>query len=529
MNRSLTAVRAAVLLLVASLVAVGAGVGTAGVDRSVSVTALGTYASGTYLAGGAEIAVFDATSEQIFVVNAADASVDVLDASDPAAPVKVGAIDVTRFGASANSVAVHHGVVAVAIQAEPKTDPGTLAFFDSDRALLAAVEVGALPDMVTFTPNGNYALVANEGEPNDAYTVDPEGSVSIVDLRGGAANVEQSDVRTAGFGQLASADLDPSIRVFGPRASVAQDLEPEYITVSGNSKTAWVSIQEANALGVLDVDAGGFTALHGLGFKDWALPANQLDPSDRDGGIKLASWPVKGMYQPDGIASYRVNGAEYVVSANEGDARAYAGFSEEKRVSELVLDPTAFPNAATLRTNANLGRLRVTNATGDPDGDGLFEELYAYGARSVSIWGADGELVWDSGDDLERITAAELPAQFNSNHETNNSFDTRSDDKGPEPEGVAVGKIKGRWFAFAVLERVGGIVTFDISDPRAPRFVDYVNNRDFAGDAVAGTAGDLGPEGIDFVAADESPTDRPLLVVGNEVSGTTTVYEVAVR
>lgn len=525
MKRTLTVLLAAF----AVLAALGAGVGGAGGDRSLAITPLGTYASGHYLAGGAEIAVFDEESEQIFVVNAADRTVDILDASEPDELEKVGAIDVTPFGTIANSVAVHDEVVAVAIEADPKTDPGTLAFFDSDGDLLSAVKVGALPDMVTFTPNGDYALVANEGEPNDDYTVDPEGSVSIVDLRDGPDDVAPSDVRTAGFEQFARAGLDSSIRVFGPGATVAQDLEPEYITVSGNGKTAWVAIQEANALGVLDIKRGLFTALRGLGFKDWSQSANQLDPSDRDGAIKLASWPLQGMYQPDGIASYNVRGDDFIVSANEGDARDYDGFSEERRVNQIALDPAAFPNAATLRSSANLGRLRISTANGDANGDGLYEQLYAYGARSFSIRDAGGALVWDSGDALERITAAAMPADFNSNNDENGSFDTRSDDKGPEPEGVAVGKIKGRWFAFVGLERIGGIVAFDITDPRAPRFVEYVNNRNFAGDAAAGTAGDLGPEGIDFVPADDSPTDRPLLVVGNEVSGTTTVYEVAVR
>ena len=176
MKRRLTAFAATV----AVLVALGAGVGAAGSDRSISIAPLGTYASGHYLTGGAEIAVFDAGSKRIFVVNLADAAVDILDASNPASPTKVGAIDVTPFGAAANSVAVHEGVVAVAIEASPKTDPGTLAFFKTNGQLLSAVQVGALPDMVTFTPDGKDALVANEGEPNDAYTIDPEGSVSIV-------------------------------------------------------------------------------------------------------------------------------------------------------------------------------------------------------------------------------------------------------------------------------------------------------------------------------------------------------------
>lgn len=525
MRRTLRALAAAIVLLAVP----GVGAGAAGGDRSIALTPLGTYASGYFDDGGAEIAAFDESSGRIFVVNAADASVDILDATDPAALTKVGAIDVTPFGRLANSVAVHDGVVAVAIEADPHTAPGMLAFFDADGGLLSKVQVGAQPDMVTFTPSGSYALVANEGEPNDEYTVDPEGSVSVVDLREGAAGVRQSDVRTAGFGQFARSDLDPSIRVYGPGASVAQDLEPEYIAVSSNGRTAWVSIQEANALAVLDIKSGVFTALKGLGFKDWSLPENVLDPSDRDGAIRLASWPVKGMFQPDGIASYRVKGRDYIVSANEGDARDYDGFSEEVRVKDVALDPAAFPDAATLQQNENLGRLRITTANGDADGDGLYEELYAYGARSFSIWSADGALVWDSGAALERITAAAYPADFNANNDENDSFEARSDDKGPEPEGVALGKVEGRWLAFVGLERIGGIVVFDITDPSAPRFVEYVNNRDFAGDAAAGTAGDLGPEGLDFVPGEDSPTGRPLLVVGNEVSGTTTVYEVARR
>ena len=42
---------------------------------------------------------------------------------------------------------------------------------------------------------------------------------------------------------------------------------------------------------------------------------------------------------------------------------------------------------------------------------------------------------------------------------------------------------------------------------------------------VLATAGDLGPEGLVFIPAAQSPNGRPLLVVGNEVSGTTAVLQ----
>ena len=238
-------------------------------------------------------------------------------------------------------------------------------------------------------------------------------------------------------------------------------------------------------------------------------------------------WPVRGMYQPDGIASFDVNGETYVITANEGDARDYDGYSEQVRVKDLVLDPTAFPEADFLQGDSALGRLRVTNADGDLDGDGKFEQLFAFGARSFSIWKLARhnrlQLIHDSGADLEKITAALLPQAFNSTNDKNGSFDSRSDDKGPEPEGVATGVIDGRTYAFIGLERIGGVIVYDVTEPAAPAYVQYFTSRDFNGDAEAGTAGDLAPEGLEFVPAHESPNGQPLLIIANEVSGTVTV------
>jgi hypothetical protein len=498
---------------------------TARAQSGIELKKIGTYKTGIFDQGASEIVAHDRKSQRLFVVNAQAARVDVLDISDPANPVTLKPIDVTPFGAVANSVDVHNGVVAVAVQNKVKTEPGKVVFFNAKGQFLSIVKVGALPDMLTFTPDGDKVLVANEGEPNDDYTVDPEGSVSIIDLERGARKVTQKNVRTVNFKAFNNAALDPSIRIFGPNATVAQDLEPEYIAVSHDSKLAWVTLQENNAIGILDIKKAKFLELVGLGFKDHNAAGNGLDASDRDNAINIANWPIKGMYQPDAIATHRFLGAPFLVTANEGDVREYEGFVEASRAGSLNLDPTAFPNAADLKQNANLGRLNVTNQLGDPDNDGDFDELYAFGSRSFSIWTLTGQLVYDSGDDFEKITAAAFPANFNASN-TNNTLDSRSDDKGPEPEGIVLGKVGHHTYAFIGLERIGGIMVYDITNLFQVRFVQYVNTRDFAGDPAAGTAGDLAPEGLIFIKAGDSPNGKPLLVVGNEVSGTTSIYEI---
>jgi hypothetical protein len=480
-------------------------------SAQIALAPLGQYASG----GVAEIAAYDPGSRRVFSVNTAAKAIDVIDITNAAAPALLFSIDVAASG-TPNSVAAREGVIAVAVENPVKTDPGRVLFFDIDGHPLSAVTVGALPDMVVFTPNGRKVLVANEGEPDGSYSIDPEGSVSIIDLSGGAAHVTQSDVTTARFTNFTPAEIDPSIRIFGPGASVAQDLEPEYIAVSHDSRTAWVTLQENNALAVLDVNVGVFTALKALGFKDHRAAGSGLDASDRDGAIRIANWPVFGMYLPDEIAAFRVRGETYLITANEGDSRDFPAFTEEARVGGVALDPIVFPNATTLKQNANLGRLKITNTRGDTDGDGDFDELYAFGARSFSVWTAGGELLFDSGDQFERITAAAPPpVVFNDSGE--GAFDTRSDDKGPEPEGVVVGKAFGRQYAFITLERVGGVMVYDVSNPREPRFVQYINTR---------ATGDRAPEGVMFIKAEDSPTGLPLLVVSYEVSGTTRIFEI---
>ena len=291
-----------------------------------------------------------------------------------------------------------------------------------------------------------------------------------------------------------------------------------------------MSLQEANALAVVDVRSATVTDILPLGTKDHAVPGNELDPSDRDGGIAIGSWPVHGLYLPDAVDTYTSRGQTYVVTANEGDARDYDGYGEEERVADLTLSPDVFggeAGVAALQAPSALGRLTATT-TSPTDAQGRVTEIQVLGARSFSIRDADGGLVFDSGSELERLVAEQLPDDFNADNAENDSLDNRSDNKGPEPEGIEIGRIAGRTYAFVGLERVGGVVVYDITVPSDATFVTYVNPRDFGGDLEA-NGSDSGPEGLLFVPATDSPTGEPLLVVGNEVSGTTTVYEVTGR
>ncbi|WP_178985474.1 choice-of-anchor I family protein [Winogradskyella helgolandensis] len=484
-----------------------------------------TYLS-SYLvdgAGSAEIVAHDPVSERLFVLNSIAQKLEIIDFSDINAISTISAIDLSTYG-DPTSVAYMNNIVALGISKGPLED-GVVVFCDIDGTILSTVIAGNLPDMVGFTPDGTKLLVANEGQPNDDYSVDPEGSISVIDVTAGLGNISQTDVTSVNFNsfdsQLASLQAD-GVRIFGPNASVSQDLEPEYISFSSDSQTAYVTLQENNAIGVIDLTSNTITDILPLGLKDHALAGNTLDASDDTDFIFLANWPVKGMYMPDAMASYEVGGVTYLVTANEGDAREYDTFEEEERVSDLTLDPTVFPNAEFLQLDSNLGRLTVTNANGDLDNDGDFDEIHVLGSRSFSIWNtATGALVFDSGDDFERITANDptYGDLFNASN-SNNNFKNRSDNKGPEPEGVTVTEINGQVYAFITLERVGGFMTYNVTDPNNPVFEKYINNRDLGEDE----GGDLGPEGIIYVTPEHSPNDTGLVIMANEVSSTLSFY-----
>ena len=478
--------------------------------------------------GIAEIVAFDPASRRLFVVNNGTKQVDVLDLANPAAPTKVG--ELTVAGAP-NSVAVKNGIVAVAVANEAGGLPGEVAFFRaSDGASLGAATVGVLPDAVAFAPDGSQVIAADEGErvgvPGPAQ-VDPPGSITIVSLPpldASGAFIGAPTVQTIDFSSLSAAQV-ASLRVT-PGKTAQLDVEPEYVTVSPDGLQAYVTLQEANAIAIVDLAAGTLASVVPAGVTDHSLAGNGLDASDQN-GISIAPEPVLGLRMPDGIASFDVNGQTYFITANEGDARS--DDSDVARLASRDLDDTAFPNEATLKQNTELGRLNISTIDGDIDGDGDLDQIFAFGGRSFSIYDASGTLVFDSGDDIEQIIRLHLSGNFNANH-TSNSADNRSDDKGPEPEGVVTGIVNGRPYAFIGLERVGGVLVYDLSSPTSPEFVQYLNTRDFSQTpgVVNGVmrGGDLGPEGLAFIPASESPNGQPLLVVGHEVSGTTAIYQI---
>jgi hypothetical protein len=475
----------------------------------------------------AEIVAYDPGSKRLFIANSLGAKLDIVNFSNPAAPVLITSIPVSPYG-NINSVAVRNGIVAAAIENATPQQNGKVVFFDTNGNFLNQVTVGAMPDMITFNHAGTKVLTANEGEPNTTYSADPEGSVSIIDISGGIGSLTQANVTNVDFAAYNSqlnALKAAGIRIFGPGATVAKDMEPEYITISEDDNTAWVSCQENNAIAVVNIATGTITDIKPLGTKDHALLSNALDVSDNSGAIQIANWPIKGVYMPDAIASYKIGGQEYIITTNEGDAREYNAITEINRLSSAayVLDPIAFPYANVIKSN--LGRLNVTFASGDTDGDGDYDEIHTFGGRSISIWNATtGTLVWDSGDMMELITGKhpQLAALFNASN-ANNTLKNRSDDKGPEPEGVALATIYGRIYAFVALERIGGCMVFDVTDPSNPVFVDYRNTR-----TLTAYGGDQGAEGVIYIKPTQSPDGKPYVILANEISSTLGIFEVEV-
>ncbi|WP_114007974.1 choice-of-anchor I family protein [Cohaesibacter intestini] len=484
---------------------------------ALSLEPISSYEAKVFDEGAAEVLSYDKAGKKLYVVNGNDKTIDILDIANPAEIRKAGAIDVKKHGKGANSVAVHGDYVAIAVEMKNKQADGKLALYKTDGSFVGEATVGALPDNVVFAPNGAYAVVANEGEPSGDYKTDPEGTVSIV-------AIPSLEVKTISFASLDAKALGDSFHTPSPEGtSIAQDVEPEYVAISADSKTIFVSLQENNAIAVIDADKAALKTVFALGFQDYSKEL--VDLSDKDGAINRKNWPVLSMRQPDTIASFTKDGMAYVVTANEGDARDYDGYSEETRLGKVKLDEKAFPNAAELQDKKNLGRLKITTAKGDVDGDGDFDAIYGYGGRSFSIFNEKGEMVFDSGTEIEAKMAELAPTAFNSQG-ANESFDNRSDDKGTEPEALALGSIGDKLYAFIGLERMGGVVVYDITDPANASYVTYANNVKLDGEAEKMTAGDIAPEGIVFISAKDSPHGKPMIAVANEVSGSTTLYEV---
>jgi len=561
---------------------------------SLELAVVGTYESGNeFDTSSAEIVSYDETSDRLYVVNAEDKTVDVLRFDDSGIPLKDGTIDLqaaaTHAGISigaANSVVAKEALVAVAIENDNKQESGIIALYDSnDLSLINTFTAGALPDMVTMTQDANFILAANEGEPNGEYTNDPEGSITLIDITAGTSDsdavVKQIDFKAFNAGQSRHSELQ-DVRLPSPMgATVAQDLEPEYITITAENK-AVVALQENNAFAIIDIATATVESIKGLGEKSWASVADggqgyELDLTNKDEVLTYASYPqLVGYYMPDSLASFEVDGESYIISANEGDGREYiyqttqevcdnAGhswdgdefqpggddedatkytteeddcisYTDEARGKDLDVDAAhplmseaTYGEDGTIANKNAIGRVKVI---ADDMTVAANENVYTFGARSFSIWNMAGEQVFDSGDELSKV--ANTTSHFNVSND-NQDNDDRSDDKGIEPEAVEVAKIRDKQVAFIGLERQGGVAVYDVTQPENAKFLTYLNNRNFNENVctvVDGTdcdndtynpaAGDLGPESIEYFKRE----DKHYIAVGNEVSGTTTVYEI---
>jgi len=574
---------------------------------SIELNFLGTYQNKRFWddlnkIGTALISTYAPESKWVFTVNGLDGTLDIFDISTPKNPFYVRSIDFRRlgYGHRPTNVVYKNGIIAASAEQRIRQQQGKLIFFDPWGNYLAETIVGSQPDFVAFTPDGCKVLVANEGEPNDEYTWDPEGSVSIVDLSSGLSFLESKIVHV-GFQQFNKFNIDKNIRITGPNATVPQDLEPESISITPDGRLAYVSLQENNAVGVLDLVTYRWIALLPLGFKDWTFGAAfsgkgidfRRNGAPTWGSINAGSETylpsfIKGQYQPDEIRIFQHNGEIYFLSANEGDSRNYQSrqgdgdgdptnefYNEEVFVTDFCNPSKLIPYSNQIVSSSvcsgisslinfgppnNNNPLRVSKIGGDIDGDGVIDELYTFGGRSISIWTGDGKLVWDSGSDFEEMLSGNkyVGKAFNlqiiskgkeaitsSNPFYNASFDRtgndrRSDRQGPEPEGTALGKIGDKLFAFIGIERPGGVAVYDITNPLSPTFQYYLNFRvhnPTNTTTVQGTqqmtnlgrAGDLGPEGIAFIHASQSPNGKDLVLISNETSGSITLFEIVVK
>ena len=489
------------------------------------LTYIGNYSTGSVSESGgvAEIVVYNNDNKRIYLVNGALGSLDIVDAGSLRSgrftemPL-LKRVDVSAMGEAngfsygdltSAAVSVKNKIIALSVHHNNYSEQGYIVILNYEGEYLRHYRAGVQPDMICFTPDEKFILTADEGEPREGYgtgKIDPPGTVTIINIGSNEARIigfetfDNAQARTAFLrsGGILNKGLQPSL-----------DFEPEYIAVSENSRTAYVALQEANAIAVLDIAGGTFTSIIGLGFKNHYLQQNSLDAL-RDGKAELRTQNLYGAYQPDGIAAVSIKGTTYILTANEGDAREWgSGNSAYNDILQLNMEGSRIDT--------------INNSLKDGLADG---ERYLFGARSFSIWdlnGGEANLVYDSGNEFETRTAEYFPKNFNASH-TNNELDSRSGRKGPEPEYVTTLQIGKNIYAIIGLERIGGIMVYDISNPAFSNFIDYINTRNFSGSEL-GNMGDLGPEGLYAVEASASPTKRPLIFTANEISGTISVFE----
>jgi hypothetical protein len=522
-------------------------------EATLKITEIASITSGDG-EGSHEIATFHAGSKRIFATNGVKNAIDIYDISDVGNPKKVGSVALSPYGNDVTSVAAGKDVVVAVVNVSdkfsatgvPTTTNGKIVVFDTSGKVLSAPDVlGVLPDSVTFAPNGTTALVAIEAQPvcakDDPATAakedadyskasDPVGGVTVVDLSNPASPV----LRFAGFDQFSVAEMRAKgIAVSSVVNNVSKDFEPEFVTAVDNNY-AYVTIQEANAIGKLNIGSATFESISRAFESKVSRVAR--DTSDRDAGAGPRTYAnVVGASQPDAIAGFTVGAGHYFVTANEGDAREYTCLNDDLRASSLKVDTRRFPDWKTLSGNAALGRAKVNPTIGDKDGDGDIDTIHLRGSNSMTMY-RNGIAIWDSADLLDQIqTQAFGVANINGSHSLSSDKSTmnyvgqdRSDDKGAEPEGVAVGMVGDRRIAILGLERMTALAIFDITDPGDPIFQEWLQMLP----TKATPAKDVkywSPEGIVFVPASKSPSGKALIITSYELSGSLSIHQVEPR
>ncbi|MFF2483127.1 choice-of-anchor I family protein [Paenibacillus sp. NPDC058071] len=507
------------------------------IDDTLAITKIGGYSVGSTNADGgvAEIVKFNKDNGKFYLVNgsANPPTLDIVSLGNGKGDLQKEKSVFVRDLAETNgsftfgdltSVDVNTATkrIYVAVQENDRKKAGKILALDYSGNLVTEYAAGVQPDMIKSTPDGRYVMTADEAEPNNGVD-DPPGSVTIVDTQlGTSVQVYFDDESVISDNVHIRGAVDPAdgmIKGKGTKADAYYDLEPEYIALSADYKKAYVSLQENNAIATIDIASKKVLSVDGLGFKDFNAAANALDVRE-DGAVLLENVPFKGVYMPDGIATHQINGKTYLFTANEGDATEWPNRVNISTIGKLKgqLDPAseayAFLNGK--------DQYNAVEVLADMGNDGI----YMLGGRSFSIWDTDTmEQVYDSGNDFETITGQRLPAFFNASH-SKVAIDDRSTKKGPEPEDIKTGEVGNHVFAFVGLERVGGIMTYDVTDPASPAFVNYTNTREFLNSqGKVNLDTDTGPEGLEFISAADSPTGLPLLLVAFEVGGKVAVYQ----
>ena len=495
----------------------------------------------------AEISASVSIGKRLYTITSGGSSlVSLSDWTDPSNPRLMQQLDLIGFFTT--SVATFDNLIAIA--ATPAnydasgipTPESQIRFYSINAAgtlkELAVVNTGFLTDSIRFSDDGRQLFVANEGQPNADYSVDPIGSVSIIKIKGKGRDLRFSEAEVT-FPELNSNGVEmlgDGIRFSGKTGvtlSFGQDAEPEYLAATDDY--LFVTLQENNAVARINLDTNTVEAYIGLGWVDYSKVSVDLD--DRDGGFNpIPGQGVIGLRMADGIAAWEQGDDVYFITANEGDAREYIGYLDERRDSSLGYADV--PSRLKLIVNGNDPNEALVlsdNLTdNDPSNDFTFESgsrtgtPVSFGSRSLSLFdGITGELLWDSWmtDDIggnSYNTSLQNIAQFAGIYD-----DGRSDDKGVEPESVAVLKYGGRRYVVGALERTtagdktgttpdpvtqgGLLVIYDVTDVNNVDFVTYQQVSRY-------------PEGLEVIKASQSPTSRVLLGVSAESDSNSVEY-----